>query len=141
MGWLMTPSRFLIPDPRRLVFLLVGAGAFAVTEFGRYIYRPWAYARGLSDFGLADSVGNLGGIIVQIFISVAAFNTTRQQSFRVATFLSVGFIVYEFAQPYLPKGVFDWRDVAATALGYAISCVFLWVIWRLWDTPNDRSDP
>ncbi len=71
MDWLTTPSRFLVPDPRRLVLLLVGVGAFAATEFGRHIYRPWAYARGLSDFGLADSVGNLGGIIVQIFVSNA----------------------------------------------------------------------
>ena len=141
MGWLITPPRFLIPDPRRLVFLLVGVGAFVATEFGRHIYRPWAYARGLSDFGLADSVGNLGGIIVQIFISVAVFNATRQQSFRIAAFVSLGFVAYEFMQPYLPKGVFDWWDVAATALGYAISCVVLWVIWRLGDMRKDRLDP
>jgi hypothetical protein len=141
MGWLATPSRFFIPDPRRLVFLLVGVGAFAATEFGRHIYRPWAYARGLRDLGLADSVGNLGGIVVQVFVSVALFNATRQQSFRLAAFMSLGYIVYEFAQPYLPKGVFDWGDVAATALGYAISCALLWVIWRLWDTRSGRSDP
>ena len=113
----------------------------AVTEFGRHIYRPWAYARGLNDFGLADSVGNLGGIVVQVFVSVALFNATRQQSFRLAAFLSVGFIAYEFAQPYLPKGVFDWRDVAATALGFALSCVLLWIIWRLLDTRNSPSTP
>jgi hypothetical protein len=128
-GWLATPSRILRPDGIRIVFLLVAVGAFLMTEFGRHVYRPWAYGQGLSDFGIADSVGNLGGIVVQIFVTVAFFNATRAQSFRLAVFLSCGYIVYEFVQPYLPRGTFDWKDVAATLLGGCLSCILLWIIW------------
>jgi hypothetical protein len=64
VDWLTTRSRILRPSRTRAVFLLIAVGAFAVTEFGRHVYRPWAYRRALADFGLADSVGNLGGIIV-----------------------------------------------------------------------------
>lgn len=130
MGWLTTPSRIFLPARTRVVFLVVAVGAFVATEFGRYIYRPWAHQRSLVDFGLADSVGNLGGIIVQLFMTLAIVNATREQSFRLALFLSCGYIAYEFAQPYLPKGTFDWRDVVATVVGGALSCAILWMIWR-----------
>jgi len=130
MGWLMTRSRIFRPDRIRLAWLLVAAGAFAWTEIGRHRYRPWAYRTGVNDFGLADSVGNLGGIVVQVFATIAMLNPTKEQSFRLAAFLAAGYIAYEFVQPYLPRGVFDWKDVAATLLGYLFSCVLLWIMWR-----------
>jgi TRAP-type uncharacterized transport system fused permease subunit len=135
VDWLTTRSRILRPSRTRAVFLLIAVGAFAVTEFGRQVYRPWAYRRALADFGLADSVGNLGGIIVQVFLTLAVVNATREQSLRWAAFLSCGYIAYEFAQPYLPKGTFDWQDVAATLVGGGLSCVILWAVWRTHGSP------
>ncbi len=112
------------------MFLLLAVGAFVLTELGRNVYRPYAYKHGIFDFGLADSVGNLGGIIVMIFLGLAILNSTRRQSYRLAVFYSVGFIVYEFVQPFLPKGVFDWRDIYGTAVGFAISLLMLTAVWR-----------
>jgi len=137
VGYLSTPSRIFEPNRSRLVFLLVAGAAFLVTEFGRYVYRPYVYSRGVSDFGLADSVGNLGGIIVQIFLGIGVLNATRKQSFRLAAFFSIGFVLYEFAQPLLPKGVFDWRDIVATAVGYSLSVTVLFIVWRR----NDGDKP
>ena len=105
--------------------------AFAATEFGRHFLRPWVRSSGLNDFGLTDCIGNLGGIVVMIFFGCAAMNPTRKQSFRLAAFYSLGFVAYEFVQPYLPKGVFDWLDVLGTAIGYLISLALLSFIWRL----------
>ena len=130
MGYFSDRQRLWQPDRIRFIFLLIAIAAFGLTEFGRYVYRPYAYAHRLADFGLADSVGNLGGIIVQIFFSLAIINPTRPQSYRLAAFFSVGYVLYEFAQPYLPKGVFDWTDIAATAIGYIISILLLILLWR-----------
>lgn len=106
-------------------------GAFVLTELGRYVYRPYAYEHEIFDFGLADSIGNLGGIVVQIFLGLAALNSTRRQSYRLAVFYSLGFVIYEFMQPYLPKGVFDWRDIYGTAVGFALSLLMLTAVWKI----------
>ena len=139
MGWLATPQRILKPDKVRLVFLFLAVVAFGITEVGRYIGRPYVRATGINDFGLTDSIGNLGGIVVQIFFSSAIFNPTKQQVYRLAAFLSIGYIVYEFLQPLLPKGVFDWNDVFGTVIGFCISAMILWVIGRVFSVPEDGS--
>jgi hypothetical protein len=131
MGFLTTKSRYLEPSRSRFLFLLVALGAFVLTELGRNVYRPYAYEHRLFDFGLADSIGNLGGIVVMIFLGLSALNSTRRQSYRLAVFYSVGFVVYEFVQPFLPKGVFDLRDIYGTAVGFVISLLILTAVWRI----------
>ncbi len=41
------------------------------------------------------------------------------------------YVVYEFAQNILPKGVFDWNDVFGTVIEFLISVVILLVLWRV----------
>jgi len=130
MGFFSDRERLLAPSRTRFLFLLIAAAAFAATELGRFVYRPWAYERGIADLGLADSIGNLGGIVVQIFVGVAVINPTPVQSYRLAAFFAAGYVLYEFAQPYLPRGVFDWGDVGATVLGWVITVVLLKAVWR-----------
>jgi hypothetical protein len=140
MGWLATPERLLRPGRVRLVFLGVAVMAFFATEFGRFVYRPYVRRHDITDFGLADSVGNLGGIVVQIFLTVAAMNSTKRQSFRIAPLLAAGYVAYEFLQPVLPKGVFDWKDVYGTLLGLCFALGVLWVIWRRFAEEAEERD-
>lgn len=137
MGWLVTRERFFKAGWNRLAFLLVAAFAFVLTEFGRFVYRPYIRRNSIDDFGLADSIGNLGGIVVQIFFTIAVVNATRVQSYRLAVFLSAGYIAYEFLQPILPKGVFDWLDVYGTLAGLVCSVSLLWILWR---TFSDKGE-
>lgn len=115
----------------RVVFLAIAVIAFVITEFGRFVGRPYVREHGLNDFGLTDSIGNLGGIVVHIFFGLGILNASRKQSYRLAVFYSCGFILYEFLQPHLPKGVFDWKDVYGTALGFAISVLLILIVWRV----------
>jgi hypothetical protein len=112
-------------DVFRLLYAATGVVAFFLTEAGRYVYRPYIYETGINDFGIADSMGNLGGIVVQIFLSLAILNSQRKKAFNVIGFLVVGYILYEIAQPYLPKGVFDWKDIYGTIIGALVSVVAL----------------
>ena len=108
-------------DSRRILFLLVAIAFFIITEAGRFVYRPYIYSNKINDFGLADSIGNLGGIVVQIFFMFFVLNSPFKKGIRIIGFLVIGYIVYEIAQPYLPRGVFDWKDVYGTVIGGAIS--------------------
>lgn len=131
MGFFITRERLFKRSGTRFAFLLIGAAAFAVTEFGRFICRPYVQEKGINDFGLTDSIGNFGGIVVQIFLGLALMNATRRQSYRLATFFIVGYVLYEFAQPVLPRGVFDWNDVYGTIIGFLFSVLVLTLMWRL----------
>lgn len=131
MGFFIDRERLLKPSRTRFVFLLIGAAAFLVTEFGRFTCRRYVRENSINDFGLTDSIGNFGGIVVQIFLGLAIMNSTRKQSYRLAVFFSVGYVVYEFAQPILPRGVFDWNDVFGTVIGFLISVLVISLIWRV----------
>ncbi|MBU0692857.1 hypothetical protein KKC97_02225 [bacterium] len=107
----------------RIRFIYAGAFAllFILTEVGRYIYRPFIYREGIYDFGVADTMGNSLGTLTQIFLYLALANPTKIQSYRIIGLVTIGYIVYEFAQPILPKGTFDWGDVFATLSAGLIS--------------------
>jgi glycopeptide antibiotics resistance protein len=85
------------------------------------VYRPYIYSNGIDDFGIADSMGNLGGIIVQIFLMLAVLNPPRKIAHHTFIFVIVGYILYEILQLILPKGVFDWLDVYGTLIGGIIA--------------------
>lgn len=115
-------------DLFRLLYAMTAVGAFFLTEAGRFIYRPYIYRNGINDFGIADSMGNLGGIVVQIFFSLAILNSQKRKAFNVIGFLVAGYILYEIVQPYLPKGVFDWKDIYGTVIGGLASVIFLLIL-------------
>jgi len=122
-------------DVLRLVFATIAAGAFLLTEAGRSMYRPYIYESGINDFGIADSVGNLGGIVVQIFLSLAILNSQKSKAFNVIGFLVAGYILYEIVQPYLPRGVFDWKDIYGTIIGGVVSALLV-IVLKLVVRPN-----
>ena len=139
MGWRLTREEILELRPARLACFFVAALAFGVTEFGRFVGRPYVRQTGIEDFGLTDSIGNLGGIVVQIFAVLAVYNPTRLQGYCMAALMAAGYVAYEFAQPFLPKGTFDWYDVIGTGLGLCLSVAVLWLIWRLLP-PREEAD-
>jgi glycopeptide antibiotics resistance protein len=104
-------------DSRRVIYLFMFVISFLVTEFGRQVYRPIVYRNGIQDFGLADSIGNSGGIVVQVFFGLALLNPNHRQGYRIIGFLAMGYIIYEVLQPILPRGTFDFRDVVGTLVG------------------------
>jgi len=104
-------------DTFRVIYFVTFLISFVLTEIGRYIYRPFIYENNINDYGIADSMGNLGGIIVQIFFGLTIFNSTRIKGLRLIAFFILGYILYEIAQLFLPKGVFDWKDIYGTIIG------------------------
>lgn len=117
-------------DTRRVIYVVALVLSFVVTEIGRHIYRPIIYQNGINDFGLADSIGNMGGIIAQVFLGLALMNPNLKQGFRVIGFFTIGYIFYEIVQPILPKGTFDWKDVFGTILGGVLAGIAFFMIQK-----------
>jgi glycopeptide antibiotics resistance protein len=118
-------------DTFRIIYFVTFLISFGLTEIGRYIYRPFIYENNISDYGLADSMGNLGGIIVQIFFGLALINSTKKKGLRIISVLVIGYILYEVVQPILPKGVFDWKDIYGTIIGGLIGMLLFLLIHKV----------
>ena len=115
-------------DTFRITYFVVFLVSFGLTEIGRFVYRPFIYKNEIDDFGIADSMGNSGGIIVQIFFALAIINSTRIKGLRLIVFMVLGYILYEIAQPFLPKGVFDIKDIYGTLIGGIIALLLFLLI-------------
>ncbi|MFC2101509.1 VanZ family protein [Bacteroidota bacterium] len=115
-------------DTFRVIYFVTFLISLGLTEIGRYIYRPFIYENNINDYGIADSMGNLGGIIVQVFFALAIFNSTRTKGLRLIAFFILGYILYEIAQTFLPKGVFDWKDIYGTIIGGLIGLLLFLLI-------------
>ena len=76
-------------------------------------------------------MGNLGWIIVQIFFCLTLLNSTKKKGFRIISFLVLGYILYEIAQPFLPKGVFDWKDIYGTIIGGLIGLLMFLLLHKV----------
>jgi hypothetical protein len=50
------------------------------------------------------------------------------KAFNVIGFLVLGYILYEIVQPYLPRGVFDWKDIYGTIIGGAVSALIVMLL-------------
>ena len=118
-------------DTFRILYFVTFLITFLLTEIGRYIYRPFIYENNINDFGLADSMGNLGGIIVQIFFGLALINATKKIGLIVISVCVIGYILYEVVQPILPKGVFDWKDIYGTIIGGLIGMLLFLLIHKV----------
>ena len=118
-------------DAKRILYFLITIFSFLFTEAGRYIYRPFIYENNINDFGLADSIGNWGGIVVQIFFGLAILNPSFKLGLRVIGIIVSGYLIYEVLQPYLPKGTFDWLDIYGTLIGGFIGLILYYLIQKL----------
>jgi hypothetical protein len=122
----------------RLAYFVAFVSFFVLTEIGRKVYRPYIYRMHIDDFGIADSIGNSLGTLTQIFFYLGLFNATQKQSYRLIAFVTLGYIGYEIVQPYLPRGIFDWKDVFATLAAGIFSALVVTVVHAVF--PERRAD-
>jgi hypothetical protein len=123
-----------------VAYLVAFVTLFALTELGRRVYRPYVYRNGIDDFGIADTMGNSLGTLTQIALGLCLVNATRIQGVRIVVFITLGYIVYEVLQPVLPRGTFDWHDVAATLAAGAVATLLLVLIHAFAPEQEKRVD-
>jgi hypothetical protein len=70
-------------------------------------------------------LGRRAGDIIARAFTRPSHDLSYQYVTNVIGFLVAGYILYEIVQPYLPKGVFDWKDIYWTIIGGFVSVMFL----------------
>ena len=127
-NFFLDKEKFKTIDLFRIIYFITFLVSFGLTEIGRYIYRPYIYENGINDYGISDSMGNSGGIIVQIFFGLVIFNSSKKKGIRLIFFFIFGYIFYEISQLILSKGVFDWKDIYGTIIGGTIGLLIYLII-------------
>jgi hypothetical protein len=131
-NYFLDKNTFRIIDKLRVYYFVLFIISFVLTEIGRHVYRPFIYSNHINDFGFADSIGNSGGILVQIFFGFTIINPPKKKGIRLIAFFSFGYIIYEIIQPFLPRGVFDWKDIYGTVIGSILALIiYLLLYWRI----------
>ncbi len=97
----------------KVVFILLGLVFIALTHVGDTLYRDWAYANQVNDFGLADYLPSITGTITAVFLLIGLSKEPLSDAPRNACWVMVGCVIYEVGQPFLGTGVFDWQDIVA----------------------------
>ncbi len=131
-NFFLDKDNFRTIDAFRIYYFVMFIFSFVLTEIGRFTYRPFIYNNNINDFGIADSIGNSGGILAQIFFGLAIINPSKKKGIRLIVFFSLGYVLYEIVQPFLPRGVFDWKDIYGTILGGLLGLIiFLLMHWLI----------
>lgn len=114
-----------LPASKRRVLVVSGVLAGLLTHYGVEAYRPYAKDHGLVDLGLASSIPSFGGAIAMMFIAAATISSGRKSALSAANAMACGCLTYEFLQPLLRSGVFDWCDVLYGAVGWIVGAMAL----------------
>jgi hypothetical protein len=130
-GTFWSRERVFKLSPLRGAYWVTFALCFLFTEWGRKVYRPFVYANGIHDWGMADVIGNLGGTLAVIFFNLGTAHATRAQGMRMIGLVTVGLMAYEVVQGVLPRSVFDWKDLAVTPLAGLIAVGMVVIMHRL----------
>ena len=88
-NFFLDKEKIKVIDTFRIYYFIIGGLSFLFTEIGRYLYRPFIYENKIDDYGLADSVGNWGGIIVQVFFGLAIINPNKKKVSDSSYFLQL----------------------------------------------------
>src|SRR5690606_22484158 len=98
------------PAPMRPTFIRLGLVALACTLAMTSLYRPWIYARGYSDFFVADTIGSFGGALMATWLLPGLFCPQGYRLVKASVGAAIGAVLYEFVQPLVGTGVFDGAD-------------------------------
>ena len=103
---------------------------FGLTEIGRGVYRPFVYAHGLDDFGVADTLGNSFGTLTAIFSVLVLAGQGTRRDLALIPLATLGLIVYELIDTFSGAPV-DAADLAATLCFGVLAAVAYLLLLRI----------
>jgi len=100
----------------RIVFIITGSIFLVLTHIGDTYYRDWVYTNQIADFGLANYLPSITGTATAIFLLIGLSKKSFNEAPSSAFWVMVGCVIYEFMQPTLGTGIFDWQDLVAVVI-------------------------
>ena len=107
------------------------------TSFGLFLLKFISLQGGAINF-IKDTLGNIGGVLTasSLFIWYQNYNTISNRIIVISS-ASVGFIIYELIQKFIPWATFDIRDILATFIGALIAILVNTIVIKLFVTKSN----
>ncbi len=111
-------SLFILTQPvgqskkRRLIYLLLCVFYVGMGWLLNFTYRPYIYAHHLSDWHLADTIGNIVAVPSAAFLFYAVQKTIRHTKLAVLAMDFLAWCLYEAVFSM----TFDWWDILASLI-------------------------
>ncbi|MCA9735319.1 hypothetical protein KC799_24490 [candidate division KSB1 bacterium] len=109
--------------------LFIAMTAFFVTELGRSFYRPFIYENKISDYFIADTIGNSFGTMTAIFFALTISGRDAISDWKIIIMVVLGLVFYELFNVTGDVAI-DLNDVIATLLFGAISAGIYFMLFR-----------
>jgi hypothetical protein len=119
--------------------LAIGISAWFLTEMARSFYRPYIYANDISDWVVADTVGNSLGTITAVFMILTLSGRGSSRDWWLVGMVIAGLIGYEMLNLFSDYP-FDLNDVLATLMFGGISVAVYARILARHGTPTVRGE-
>ena len=100
----------------------IGISAYFLTEISRSFYRPYIYANDISDWVIAETIGNSFGTVTAVFMILTMSGRGTSWDWRLVGIVVLGLLGYEM-QNLISDHPFDINDVLATIVFGGISAV------------------
>ncbi len=100
----------------------IGISAYFLTEISRSFYRPYIYANDISDWVIAETIGNSFGTVTAVFMILTMSGRGTSWDWRLVGMVVLGLLGYEMLNLHSDHP-FDINDVLATIVFGGISAV------------------
>ena len=95
-------------------YLLISISIVIIAQLLTQLYRPYIYANGINDLGLADTIGSLASVIAACFFFWSFKNySNKEKNKQIILFTLVYTIIWEPLGLIGIHGTFDWKDIVA----------------------------
>jgi len=118
--------------PLNKVTLFIAITAYSITELGRSFYRPYIYSNGISDFHVADTLGNSFGTMTAIFMVLTLSGKGTNKDWKIILIIIGGLLIYELLN-LTGKTAIDLNDMIATLVFGTISALIYFRLLRKYD--------
>jgi uncharacterized membrane protein len=68
--------------------------------------------------------------MIFLLLAIRGAKLPAREALKGACGAGLGCLLYEFLQPVLGTGVFDWRDVLAVLIGFIFASSLSWLVWK-----------
>ena len=115
----------IVNKPFLSILFLLSVFSFIYLEI---IYRPFILKLGIYDFYFSNTYPNIFGLYIATFGSLLVYPTNF--AIRRALLITIGFVIYEVMQIFIPYATFDYMDIAASIFSFVIfTCTTITARW------------
>ena len=120
---------------RRVIYIVILVFFLIFTLYEEIALRKYLFKQHYNV--IAGSLPNFLGVVILSFAYISfKYPCAVQQIFKSISVITLGLVLYEFAQIFMPQRVFDFNDIAASIVGGLFCALLIFLVDKLTAQPK-----